>query len=86
VVFDAPPGCYISVCGRRRRSQPAEPAITDPMMGMSDPALPFLNESVRVPTPRFQPATFPEFIGSVYTLWCHSHTRTQTTTTHSEAA
>ena len=52
------------------------------MTGMSDPALPFLNESVRVPTPRFQPATFPEFIGSTYTLWCHSHTRAHTRPRH----
>lgn len=31
--------------------------------------LPWLNESVRVPTPRFLPATYPEYLATVYTLW-----------------
>ena len=31
--------------------------------------LPQLDESVRVPTPRFAPATRSEYLASVFTLW-----------------
>jgi len=36
---------------------------------LADDGLPQLDESVRVPTPRFAPATRSEYLASVFTLW-----------------